>query len=511
MKLVIFLIFSFGAYLAACYSNEGLIGELNEINHHDVLFLGAESDIINKYVFGLKTALFILSSVSYNLDSKCSAFFIQLPLRTTKVSRNLKFYKKLNIFVSLIQIDEIPCFNSEGLFVLFVEKCGCYKDIINRMAAMFEKFGVFRLTFVLFQRDNFNVAIVNHMTLFGNIESIKANGYRYRVHIKMLIPYFYYLNDKLFGLDKQLVEVIINHQNATVEYDERMEYGLWLAAHYDPEGKDFFDLSLRRSHEPVRTTLDQVYLPEWDEICVVVPKRYNRLVFLQLTKPFEIELWGLLAVLITVRFLLRRVQIKLVLLTFILLKFFIMEGYLTKAIQFLTDMKYIPDPKTMEELIDRGEVFAARPVEENELSRFGNAAIFHVDGDKERFLTRYATVYYCKTAKFFEQNAFNINSDSKKKQIFTLKERLRPFPSHYGFARNHPLKKIFEKHLRAVFESGIWRKIYDLFEIEDERFKMLLTPNELPIGFDDLYSLWIVLGLGWVVSFASFLVELLTT
>lgn len=396
--------------------------------------------------------------------------------------------------------------------MLFVEKCGSYQNVINSTAAMFEKFGVFKSTFILFQRDGINVTIFNNINLFDNIESVTPNGYRYRVHIKMLIPYFYYLNDKLVGLDKQLVEVIINHQNATVEYDERrMEYSIWLAAQYDPKGKDFFDMSLRRSHEAERTILDQVYLPEWDEICVVVPKRYDRLVFLQLTKPFRIELWALFGVFITVRLLLRRVELKLILFAFILLEFFLMEGYLAKAIQFLTDMKYIPDPKTMEELIDRGEIFAARLVEEKELSRFGNVAIFHVDRNKSLFLTRYATVHYCKTAHFFERSASNINSVSKKKHIFTLKERLRPFPNHYGFARNHPLKKDFEKHLRAVFESGIWRKIYDLFEVEDERFRLLLTPNEFPIGFDDLYSLWIMLGLGWVFSVTGILVELLTT
>lgn len=393
--------------------------------------------------------------------------------------------------------------------MLFVEKSDFSKNLIQGTAAIFEKFGVFKLTFILFQRNGFKVAIVN---LVGNIESVAPNGYRYRVHIKVLIPYFYYVNDKIAGLDKQLVEVIINHQNATVEYDERkMEYSLWLAAQYDPKSKDFFDMSLRRSHEAERTILDQVYLPEWDEICVVVPKRYDRLVFLQLTKPFRIELWGLLAMFTTVRLLLRRVQIKLIMIAFILLKFLLMEGYLAKAIQFLTDMKYIPDPKTMEELINRGEIFAIRPVEENELSRFGNVAFLHVNRKKGLFLTRYATVHYCKSANFIERSASNINPVTKKKQIFTLKERLRPFPSHYGFARNHPLKKIFEKHLRAVFECGIWRKIYDLFEVEDEQFRLLLTPNEFPIGFDDLYSLWIVLGLGWVVSVASFVLELLTT
>lgn len=101
MKLVIFLSFSFASYLAVCYSNESLKGELNEINHHNVLFFGVDSDIFNKYVFGFESAILILSSVSYDLDVKCSAFFIQLPLSTTKVSRNLKVYKILILFVSL--------------------------------------------------------------------------------------------------------------------------------------------------------------------------------------------------------------------------------------------------------------------------------------------------------------------------------------------------------------------------------------------------------------------------
>ncbi|EDS28593.1 conserved hypothetical protein [Culex quinquefasciatus] len=249
-------------------------------------------------------------------------------------------------------------------------------------------------------------------------------GYRYRVLLRILIPFFYIEHGQLKGFDKQLLTIISEAHHATVEI-------LW-----------------------------------------------------------------------------RRVKLRLIVLAFLILKFALTESYLVKVIQFLTDMKYEADPQTIAEVIERKEVFAVYPEEVEILEEFNNVILKIVHKLKQYFINDYATIHFCKTAHFFEHSDQNFNPQTNDKLIIILKERVRPFASCYGFAKNHPIRSLFERYMRRVFESGIWRRIYDHHTTAEGRFWMLLRPNEYPIDFKDLSPLWVVLGIGLAVSLACFLVEM---
>ncbi|EDS28592.1 conserved hypothetical protein [Culex quinquefasciatus] len=255
-------------------------------------------------------------------------------------------------------------------------------------------------------------------------KKISGNGYHYRVHTKRLQPYFYYdAESKLTGLDDELMQTISKSQNATIEYFMYEDnYPIWVASQDDPQLKYTYDMSLRIGHKPERDLLDKVFLPEWEELCVTVPKKQHRLMILQLTKPFQLEVWIFCVVFIAVR--------------------------------------------------------------------------------------TYATIHFCQTAYMAEHSESNFNPLTNDKYLFILEERLGHLHNFYGFAWNHPLKAIFERKLRYVFESGVWRKIYDRYWTKEEQFRKLLTPNRYPIDFVDLISLWIMVVVGWMVSFVWFAGEI---
>ncbi|KAL1394362.1 hypothetical protein pipiens_003071 [Culex pipiens pipiens] len=113
-------------------------------------------------------------------------------------------------------------------------------------------------------------------------------------------PYFYYDAEyKLTGLDAELMRSISKSQNATIEYFMYEDnYPIWVASQDDPQLKYTYDMSLRIGHKPERDLLDKVFLPEWEELCVAVPKTQHRLMILQLTRPFQLEVWIFCLVLI---------------------------------------------------------------------------------------------------------------------------------------------------------------------------------------------------------------------
>lgn len=386
------------------------------------------------------------------------------------------------------------------------------------------KFGIINAIFVLYDQSNFNATLISYNLLEGQHSELSPqnaldqlftskhnifHGYKYRVLLRILIPYFYIEHGQLKGFDKQLLTIISGAHRATIDYVERgfREDNLSFA-YGDSKHRSTLDFSLFRSRTKENTALDRVFLPEWDELCIAVPKRHQLLGLLQLTRPFDSGLWIFITVYVIFRLLWRSIKLRLIVLAFIILEFALTEGYLAKVIQFLTDMKYVADPQTIAEVIERKEVFAVFPEEVEVLAEFDNVILKIVQNRKQYLINDYATIYFCKTAKVFEHSDQNFNPLTNDKRIIILKERVRPLASCYGFAKNHPIRSMFERYMRRVFESGIWRRIYDRHSTAEGRFRTLLRPNKYPIDFKDLSPLWVVLGIGLAVGFACFWAEM---
>lgn len=408
--------------------------------------------------------------------------------------------------IIIIQIARIPCFNAKGLWIFLVQKTSLLDETVLSTANSLWFLGIVNANFIIYDpySKSYELFWFNRLN-----KKISGNGYHYRVHTKRLQPYFYYdAESKLTGLDDELMRTISKSQNATIEYFMYEDnYPIWVASQDDPQWKYTFDMSLRIGHKPERDLLDKVFLPEWEELCVTVPKKQHRLMILQLTKPFQLEVWIFSVVFIAVRYLCRKITYKLFFLMFIILEFILTEGYLAKVIQFLSNMKFIPDPKTMAELIARGETFVLTPVEYTIIWNFKDAKVLVQENIRKYFRT-YATIHFCQTAYMVEHSESNFNPLTNDKYLFVLEERLGHLHNFYGFAWNHPLKEIFERKLRYVFESGVWRKIYDRYWTKEEQFWKLLAPNRYPIDFVDLISLWIMVVVGWMVSFVWFAGEI---
>lgn len=358
----------------------------------------------------------------------------------------------------------------------------------------------------IFHKDLINVSIPQAIDQLTTRKSSEFYSYKYRVLVRMLHPYLYLEQGQLKGLDKQLLDIFSEAHHATIEYGFKgtVEENFSFALEHSPS-RSTFDLSLFRSYTVTDTFLERVFLPEWDELCIAVPKRHQGLGLLQLTKPFKAELWILIATLIVAKICCKRGKIRLISISFVILEFALTEGYLVKVIQFLSDMKYIPDPQTIAEAIKREEIFEVYPDEVEVLQGFKGVVTRIINKDKH--LGDYATIHFCKTAQFFEHSELNFNPRTNDKLIIILKERVRPFASCYWFAKNHPIRSLFQRYLRMVFESGIWRKIYDQYVNTEDQFRVLLRPNDYPIKFKDLNSLWIFVGLGLTASFVCFLAE----
>lgn len=425
------------------------------------------------------------------------------------------------------QISEVACFNHAGYFVLILFQSENVHKVISETSQSLRELGVINAVYVIHGQSSTNVQLVSydwarkeHINLSAKqaVDNLFARKYgifreyRYRVLLKILVPYFYVEYDQLKGFDVQLLDTISQAHLATAEYTDRRdgEENITLAFG-DSDRRATFDLSLFRSRHNKSSNLDWTYLPEWDELCISVPKRHHRLGLLQLTKPFNFELWIVVVALMVLKFLFNGVKLRLIILAFVILEFNLTEGYLAKVIQFLSDLKYYEDPKTIEQLIERNEVFAVFSQERVVLEEFEGIVMHTIENKKETLIGEYATIHYCKTAEVFERSEYNFNPRTNDKLVIILEKRLRSYASCYGFAKNHPIRTLFEHYMRLVFESGIWRKIYGHYTTMGGHFSTLLRPNDYPIGFEDLVSLWILLGLGLGSGFVCFLAEICRT
>lgn len=209
------------------------------------------------------------------------------------------------------------------------------------------------------------------------------------------------------------------------------------------------------------------------------------------------------------RFFINFNRCRVLLMAVLLIEFALTAGYEVKVIQYMTTLRYAPNPRTMADLIARRERFAVGRSELEFLESYGTEINLEVvKHSKERFLGRRAMLYFCKTAEGYINSGKNYNPHTNDRLMIILRERLRSHPSSYGFARDHPLRERFERMLRWVFESGIWRKIYDQYSREDEQFRPLMASEEYLVEFGDLAALWVVCGLGWLGAFGVFAVEL---
>ncbi|XP_052895633.1 uncharacterized protein LOC128302825 [Anopheles moucheti] len=95
--------------------------------------------------------------------------------------------------------------------------------------------------------------------------------------------------------------------------------------------------------------------------------------------------------------------------------------------------------------------------------------------------------------------------------FFVIKESIVPYPRTLQFATNSPIVTVISRYLGLFYETGLWNIIYkmhtDILEMEPESRN---TISEVVFSFDDLVSVWILLGGGLLISTVLFLGELIS-
>ncbi|XP_053663588.1 uncharacterized protein LOC128712738 [Anopheles marshallii] len=95
--------------------------------------------------------------------------------------------------------------------------------------------------------------------------------------------------------------------------------------------------------------------------------------------------------------------------------------------------------------------------------------------------------------------------------FFTIKERVIPYPKTLQFAENSPVVTVISRYLGLFYETGLWDYNFE------KHMKFLATKPEpktvlygVVFSFDDLMSVWILLGVGLLISTILFVGELLS-
>lgn len=398
--------------------------------------------------------------------------------------------------------------------IIFYRNTSSTAEVVRRSTIILRELRVAKAVHVVYSSANINLHYYTYLSsdqpksltdLINPHPPNNLHGFQYQVYYKRLYPFFYYIraNDNYFGLDWELTETVATYQNATVLFRHDNN-----TAHRCPQTPPEVDMNIRRSACST-ISVNRLYLPQWDATCVVFPKRHERLVLLQFAKPFQPRAWIVSTIFMIVRFFFTFNRWRLLLLAVLLIEFVLTACYEVKVIEYMTTLRYAPNPKTMDDLINRGERFVVGAPEIDYLEAYGNRIDMEVVAhSKERFLGQRAMLYFCKTAEGYINSALNYNPLTNDRLMIILRERLKPYPSSYGFARDHPLRERFERMLRWMFESGVWRKIYDQYKREEEQFRPLVASGEYLIEFGDLAPLWVVCALGWLVAFGAFAVEI---
>lgn len=326
-------------------------------------------------------------------------------------------------------------------------------------------------------------------------------GYRYKVHRSAMEPYA--------SIDMTLTREITRHQNASVEFT--VGVGGIKEVHFAfNAGDGSADFSIYKVLLDADSSNERVFLPQWEHLCAIVPRRHWRPLMVQLVKPFCVEVWIFLAFYVAIRGTRGRSRFlnhDLALVMFLIADFCLMESYLAKAMCFLINMRYDPDPKTMAELDRRGETFVLLRTEMPLLEGYHGLNIIVVKDKLDWHFHQYSIILYCKIAEYLENTDFNFNPDTNDKLATILHERLMRYPAFYTFAKGHPLRHGFEVVLSKLFDAGIWTKIYNKWTSELQQFESFLSGEEKVISFSDMWSLWILLVGGYTISVCCFALE----
>ncbi|XP_052895635.1 uncharacterized protein LOC128302827 [Anopheles moucheti] len=353
------------------------------------------------------------------------------------------------------------------------------------------------------------------------------NGYKFKMHGITAYPYMVFDGEGfVYGLVPNLVKIIIRQRcNGTSSFTENEKLRSSMDGHFNID-----DERLSFQHT--------FYFREETSIHIVCPVRSVRDFLRHLLKPFSIGIWLILVGLFT---FCRVVQIlfpdlyrydlialtffggggieyqqpfafRIITLTLAVLVFFLSEAYNTKIISLMSLAKFYEQPQTIEELHNSDfRILSSRagtdffgPISDNFLSYRATLR------ERRRYGFR-VHEHYCSTMHV--GNAWIAVSQKMNNLLNTLyivEEPLLIDKSLIQLAQHSPFFDLFEKIFGWFNDSGLWT--YMLTQSKALLYKSIEeTPfQEVIFFFNDLFCVWILIFVGWLISTVCFVGEIVT-
>ncbi|XP_052895632.1 uncharacterized protein LOC128302824 [Anopheles moucheti] len=450
------------------------------------------------------------------------------------------------------QFSDNPCHFIEARFIVLVTR-SCFLEDRSTIVQFFDEQGIVNYAIIptpssaLERVDNISIYTENRFSkeqifvqlndldnmhrLFPN-KLIDLYGYHIRIGVKQtdfpLVMISQDADDFHGILNTLFLDLGKNKLNLTFTFFQQTTQP------YDADV--YYDIVFQREHFQ-----HEVAFRDMGGMCLFCPAKYNWFFFSYLLKPFSFGAWiflgGVLVVCCILRLLFpstfrydpilqtvfgvigneynQAFLARMVLLVLSWLSFFFSRTYTSRMLGLMSLGQFFKRPKTIAEFMQSDYLMA---IHKEDLAQFPlNDFIpkmldpFEFDrlvtesGVQYHFL--YCSLEPCGEARWLVSPV----NHGYNHEFFAIEESIVPYLHRLQFAKNSPIVGVMKNHIELFYETGLWNYYFkshiDALNVEPESRN---TISEVVFSFDDLVSVWILLGGGLLISTVLFVGELLS-
>uniref|UniRef100_A0A2Y9D2A7 Uncharacterized protein n=1 Tax=Anopheles gambiae TaxID=7165 RepID=A0A2Y9D2A7_ANOGA len=283
----------------------------------------------------------------------------------------------------------------------------------------------------------------------------------------------------------------------------------------------------------------QIVFREMTGMCLVCPEKIHRYFSARLMIPFSIEFSILLGTMIICCTLLRllfpglfrfdplcfilfgayrtacnhNLYTQLLLFLFAILSFFLAKAYNSQILSLISFRKIHTRSNTIDEFMQSDYMVLAY---QNQRSQFIEDILgtkLLSPEDVHRLSGKFGVNihhYYCSLQTCCD--AFELSSiyaQEKSHPIYTVKEKLVSDIFRFQFVANSPFATVWKRYFGWINDAGLWNhEIQYVLNFMRVSLKAPTPPlSEVLFTFEYLMTVWQLLAIGWMISFAVFFIE----
>lgn len=490
----------------------------SDAGSHDVVFAGLEDPILEGAFRSLSSRSEVTFQVLQNGHEAGSSSRKKISLLFVDCAS----FTNLEVFSTLMKnIAKSGLWQPTAKVVVFMRKDR--SKLMKLFGKILGRYGTQSVKFVEYN-DHFIYCYLMQMskTAFNAVKNttcevfmpnfLNVNHYLFKIHLNPSIPFHHYVSEsKAKGIDVEIIEMIIKHLNGSVRYYKKLRD--------INDEKRPIDVSLQYFREFLK--VDTVFLPNHEQLCITVPKVHERMMFLQLFRPFSPAVWMFSVVVACYHLVLRNrilkpfkifnsieEHTKFFTIANEIFNFILIEAYLAKVITFLATMQYEPNPRSLADLDRLKQTFIVNKQEASLLINYPNLKLIHNSNRSPDYLEKYSSIVYCKIAEYWIHTDGNYNQETNDAKVFILEERPASVMNFYTFPRFSPFTVLFQEYINRIADTGIWSKIYNRWSTSPDQFETFFETSERVIKFDDMVSFWVVTTVAYMICICVLLCEI---